>query len=200
MSWIWISNFVPLLSIDSSRRRLRNQVISFFVWLWWVIDLVRFEFKSGMVHLFYLYLCFVGQSCLLVSWCAGGRCSTTCTDEDRGRSRRPDAEDRGWSHRSGTRWPSDREVGWRRIRSTLCTWRRGARVSWLSLKTRWWRVSHFIDLDLKITATVSCFGPQNQACFDLSDAPQNRWEGDDVGHMSRSSGLLHLEASLARVS
>jgi hypothetical protein len=28
-----------------------------------------------------------------------------------------------------------RAVGWRRVRSALCTWRRGAFVSWLSLKT-----------------------------------------------------------------
>jgi hypothetical protein len=28
-------------------------------------------------------------------------------DEDRGRCRRPGAEDRGLSHRSGTRWPGD---------------------------------------------------------------------------------------------
>jgi hypothetical protein len=35
----------------------------------------------------------------------------TCSDEDRGRSRRPSAEDHGWSHRSGTQWPGDREVG-----------------------------------------------------------------------------------------
>jgi hypothetical protein len=39
---------------------------------------------------------------LLVSWCAGGRCGMTCSDEDRGRSRRPSAKDRGWSHRLGT--------------------------------------------------------------------------------------------------
>jgi hypothetical protein len=32
----------------------------------------------------------------------------TCSDEDRGRSRRPSAEDRGWSHRSGTQWPGSR--------------------------------------------------------------------------------------------
>jgi hypothetical protein len=59
-----------------------------------------------------------------------------CSDEDHGRSRRPGAENRGWSHRSGTRWLGDREVGWHRVRSALCTWRRGARVSWLSLKTK----------------------------------------------------------------
>jgi hypothetical protein len=27
-----------------------------------------------------------------------------CSDEGRGKSRRPGAEDQGWSHRSGTRW------------------------------------------------------------------------------------------------
>jgi hypothetical protein len=72
---------------------------------------------------------------LLVSWCAGGRCGMACSDVDHGRSRRPGAEDRGWSHGSGTRWPGDREVGWHHVRSAPCTWRRGARVSWLSLKT-----------------------------------------------------------------
>jgi hypothetical protein len=33
----------------------------------WLVDLARFEFKSGTVHLFYLYLCFIGESCVLVS-------------------------------------------------------------------------------------------------------------------------------------
>jgi hypothetical protein len=59
-----------------------------------------------------------------------------CSDEDHGRSRRPGAEDRRWSHRSGTRWLGDQEVGWHRVRFALCTWKRGARVSWLSLKTK----------------------------------------------------------------
>jgi hypothetical protein len=58
----------------------------------------------------------------------------------------------------------------------------------------------FGDLGLKITTTVSSFVPQNQACFGLSVVPQNRWEGDDVGHALRSSGLLHVEASRARIS
>jgi hypothetical protein len=66
---------------------------------------------------------------LLVSWCVGDRCGMTRSDEDHGRSRRPGAEDQGWSHRSGTWWPGDREVGWRRKRSASCIWRRGARVS-----------------------------------------------------------------------
>jgi hypothetical protein len=34
---------------------------------------------------------------LLVSCCAGGRCDMEGSDEDHGRSRRPGAEDRGWS-------------------------------------------------------------------------------------------------------
>jgi hypothetical protein len=47
--------------------------------------------------------------------------------------------------------------------------------------------------------TVSWFEPQNQVGFDLSVAPQNRWREVGVGHTSRSSGLLHMEASLAMV-
>jgi hypothetical protein len=81
---------------------------------------VRFEFESGTV-LFYFSFTFVSfeESCVLVSWCAGGRCGMVCSDEDRGRSRRP-----------GT------EVGWCPVRSTLGTWRLGAQVYWLSLKTK----------------------------------------------------------------
>jgi hypothetical protein len=48
--------------------------------------------------------------------------------------------------------------------------------------------------------TVSYFGPQNQASFGLSVAPQNRRREVDVGHILRSSSLLGVEASLARVS
>jgi hypothetical protein len=64
---------------------------------------VRFEFESGIV-LFCFCFIFVsfGESCLLVSWCTGGRCGMTDSDEDHGRSRRLGAEDGGWSHRSGT--------------------------------------------------------------------------------------------------
>jgi hypothetical protein len=58
----------------------------------------------------------------------------------------------------------------------------------------------FDDLCLKIIATIFWFGPQNQAGYDLSVAPQNRREDEDsVRHASRSSGLLHVEASRARV-
>jgi hypothetical protein len=48
--------------------------------------------------------------------------------------------------------------------------------------------------------TVSWFGPQNRMGFGLSVAPQNRRSEVNVGHTSRSSGLLRVEVSLARVS
>ncbi len=37
-------------------------------------------------------------------------------------------------------------------------------------------------------------------CFGLLVAPQNRWREVGAGHASRSSSLLGVEASLARVS
>jgi hypothetical protein len=57
---------------------------------------VRFEFESGTVSFCFSFI-FVsfGESRLLVSWCAGGRCGMACSGEDHGRSRRPDTEDRG---------------------------------------------------------------------------------------------------------
>jgi hypothetical protein len=51
-----------------------------------------------------------GESRLLISWCAGGRCGMAGSDEDHGRSRRPTAEDREWSHRSSIPWLDDQEV------------------------------------------------------------------------------------------
>jgi hypothetical protein len=46
---------------------------------------------------------------------------------------------------------------------------------------------------------VFWFRPKNQAGFGLLVAPQNRWREKGVGHTSRSSGLLRLEASGTRV-
>jgi hypothetical protein len=48
--------------------------------------------------------------------------------------------------------------------------------------------------------TVSWFGPQNQADFGLLVAPQNRRSEVGAGHAARSSDLLRVEASRARVS
>jgi hypothetical protein len=48
---------------------------------------------------------------------------------------------------------------------------------------------------------VSWFGHQNQVSYGLSVTPQNRQKNEDgVRHASRSSVLLRLEASSARVS
>jgi hypothetical protein len=53
---------------------------------------------------------------LLVLWCAGDRCGMTSSDEYHGRSRRPNAEDRG---RSGTsRVLGRRTIG--RSDDTMC--------------------------------------------------------------------------------
>jgi hypothetical protein len=43
------------------------------------------------------------------------------------------------------------------------------------------------------------FGPQNQIGYGLSVVPKNRRKGDGVGHASRFSGLLRMEASRGRV-
>jgi hypothetical protein len=54
-----------------------------------------FEFESGMfLFLFFFIFSSFGESCLLVSWCAGVRCDMACSDVDRGTSRRSGAEDR----------------------------------------------------------------------------------------------------------
>jgi hypothetical protein len=84
-----------------------------------------------------------GESRLIVSWCASGRCGMVGSDKDRGKSMRPDAEDRGWSttdrvldgqtiERSGDtvcslhRACGDEErrfVGWgSKSRLTVCQW------------------------------------------------------------------------------
>jgi hypothetical protein len=70
-------------------------------------------------------------------------------------------------------------------------------VSWFGSQNR---QPQFGDLCLKITATVFWFRPQNQAVFGLSVATQNQRREVDTGHALRSSSLLHVEASRARVS
>jgi hypothetical protein len=55
----------------------------------------------------------------------------------------------------------------------------GGRVSWFRPQN--WQL-RFSDLGIKITATVSWFGPQNHAGFGLSVAPQNRRRKVGAGH------------------
>jgi hypothetical protein len=157
--------------------------------------------NQGHFGCFTFIFCIIWKSCLLVLWCSGGRCGMACSDKDFGRSRRPGAKDRGWSHMSCTLWSGDREVGWHRVRSAPCMWRRGARVSWLSMKTKVdglsvvWSQNHWDDfsgLASKPVGTVSWLilktkvdglsvvWPQNQACFGLSVATQNRREDASV--------------------
>jgi hypothetical protein len=58
--------------------------------------LARVEFESEIVSFSFSFInVSFGESRLLVSWCVGGKCGMACSDEDRGRSRRPGAEDRG---------------------------------------------------------------------------------------------------------
>jgi hypothetical protein len=57
----------------------------------------------------------------------------------------------------------------------------------------------FSDFGLKIIALISWFWPKKQADFGLSFASQNRQMEDGAGHALRSGGLIHLEASRARV-
>jgi hypothetical protein len=57
----------------------------------------------------------------------------------------------------------------------------------------------FDNLGLKITTTISWFGPQNHGGFDLSVAPQNQRREDGAGHASRSGGLLRLKESRVRI-
>jgi hypothetical protein len=56
-------------------------------------------------------------------------------------------------HGSGTRWPDDREVERHCVRSTPCIRRRGARVSWFSLKTK---VDGFSRFGLKTKWAMVC--------------------------------------------
>jgi hypothetical protein len=122
------------------------------------------------------------------------------SDENHGRSRRPGADNRGWS--STGRVLSGRTI--ERSGDTVCGLHRAQ--GFLVWPQNWWlRVSRFGpqnrqlqfgDLDLKITVMVSWFRPQNQVGDGLSVVPQSRWEDKDgVGPASRSGGLLHLEAS-----
>jgi hypothetical protein len=86
-------------------------------------------------------------------------------------------------------WPQNR---WRWF---LSVWPQNwwLRVFWFGPQNR---QLQFGNLGIKITTTVSWFEPQNQTGYGLSVAPQNRREDEDgAGQASRSSALLHVEAS-----
>jgi hypothetical protein len=124
-----------------------------------------------------------GESRLLISLCATGRCGIASSNEDHGRSRRHGAKDHRWSHMADTRWLSDREVGWHRVWSAPCMWRREARVPLLSFKTMVdgssvvWPQNHWDGLTSKPVAHFSLVWPQNWWQWFLLVWPQNWWLG-----------------------
>jgi hypothetical protein len=54
------------------------------------------EFESGIFQLFYPIICSCGESHFLILWCVGDKCDMAGSEEDLGRSRMSDVEDRGW--------------------------------------------------------------------------------------------------------
>jgi hypothetical protein len=50
--------------------------------------------------LFYTIICPCGESHLLVSWGVSDKCNMTGSDENHGKSRKPGAENQGWSSTS----------------------------------------------------------------------------------------------------
>jgi hypothetical protein len=115
--------------------------------------------------------------------------------------------------------PDDREVGWRRVRSAPCTWRRGARVSWLSLKTKvdclWvvWSQNHldgFHRFGLKtgddgflfvwalkpMTTVSSCLTSKPARRFSLV-WPQNQWRRfSPVWHQTGSDCFFRFDLKI----
>jgi hypothetical protein len=97
LGWARVYICIDVVDFLKSSRTDPTIVVSTLVWLWWVIDLSLFEFKSGIFQLFYLIICSCGESCLLVSCCVGVRCDMVDSNKDLGRSSRPGTEDQGWS-------------------------------------------------------------------------------------------------------
>jgi hypothetical protein len=133
--------------------------------------LARFEFESGVV-LFCFSFTFGSfrELCLLVSWCAGGRCGMACSDEDRDRSRRPGAEDRGRSHRSGTQWPRGRVAP-----CAVCTWHMETRSAGFLVEPQNQGRRFVSGLASKPLGRFSLVWPQNQWRRFSPVWPQNWW-------------------------
>jgi hypothetical protein len=139
---------------------------------------MRFEFEYGIVSFsFSFFFVSFRESCLLVSWCAGGRCGTACSDEDRGWSRRPGAEDQGWSYMSGTWWSGDREVGWHRVQSAPCTWSLASKPA----------ATVFSSLASKLVVMVSP-GLASKTVVGFLVEPQNQGGGGFLGLGLKTDG------------
>jgi hypothetical protein len=171
-----------------------------------------------------------GETRFLVSWCVGDRCGMANSDEDRGRSRWLGAEDRRWSstsrelggrtiERSGDAMcglyyaQGDEECGF--LGSAL---KPRSIVSPVLASKPMARVLLFWPQNLSVWASKSAaavwwFGPQNHCdgflvwasrlsarmfvslCLKTDERMKTV-----SGHVSTSGGLLHREASRARVS
>jgi hypothetical protein len=128
-----------------------------------------------MLLLYYLVSC--GESRLLVSWCAGGRCNMAGSDANRGRSRRLGAEDRGWSS-------IGRVLGGRTIE------RLGDVVCGLH-RVRGDEEHGFLSLASKPSATVSPGLASKPVVTVFVFCPQNHSLGfPDLGLKISSSGLV----------
>jgi hypothetical protein len=160
-----------------------------------------------------------GESRLLISWCVGDMCDMAGSDEDHGRSRRPGAEDRGWSHRTilggRTIERSNDAVcsvnrAWGDEECRFLGWASKPRVTvyqWFNFKTTG---SGFLVWASKPIATVWWFGHQNNrdsffvwtsklsGVWFVGCATKSTW--GNAGHASRCSGLLRKKVSWARVS
>jgi hypothetical protein len=146
------------------REYLRNQVVStliLYVMSHWHGEVWIRISDISMVLLY--YLCSYGESYLLITLCAGDKCDMEDSDEDHDKSRRPGAEDRGWS--STDRIFSGRAIG--RSGDAVCDlhhtcgdeereflgWASKPRSSLLVEPQNHGR--RFLGLDLKITASIS---------------------------------------------
>jgi hypothetical protein len=154
-SWIQNSNFVPLYC-QCTHQGEDWEIMWSVHWfdLWWVIDLPCFEFESRKFWWSYPTISFIWRNmftCLMMcrwqvrhggqQWGSRQKYYTWC--------RGPGMV----KHRSGTRWSNDREVRWYCERSTPCTRRWWAQVSWFSLKTK---VDGFSQFGLKTGGYGSC--------------------------------------------
>jgi hypothetical protein len=93
-----------------------------------------------------------------------------CSDDDRGRSRRSGAEDRGWSHMSGTRWPGGRVVP-----CAVCTWHVETRSAGFLVESQNQGRRFVSGLTSKPLGRFSPVWPQNRWRWFLPVWPQNRW-------------------------
>jgi hypothetical protein len=96
--WIQTSNFV-LFIVNVLIKGEIEKPSGQYLGLIFDESLTCYGLNSNPGHFSYFTFIFIscGESCFLVSWCAGDKCDMPDSNEDHGRSRRPGAEGRGWS-------------------------------------------------------------------------------------------------------